>query len=571
MSISILYPENFKEDKLRKMSKLTWHDLAMDQICARVTNDERELQLIRQTMSQMTDEPCVAAYRMDIFEDLLRNPSLRNEMQELLTRINDLQDNMSLKRNIDKSDSLWTLTRRLQEIDAYITCVENLHQSLAKAEIHSAGLLALQEYIRSICKEAYFAELKADIDSLRLQTRKIKSITLGINLNENYQAESMGIVSLNDKKFSKPGILSGFTQKLSQKDQVQNGTSWENNYTYHAPDLESPENMGVFEKSMRVITAATNPLMGVGIGLSKVAENDTALNVVEFMDQVATHMISLTVRELKSVLAKYASVNIYEITGLIPEFLYYIRWSEYIEKLTAEGFVFSKASIREQGEAAGMTSAEAVYNLKLVSIEKAENIISNDLVIDAEHWVYILTGANRGGKTTITQAIGQLFVLAQGGIYIPGKGFSFAPVDCIYTHFPADEDKTADFGRLGEECARFQELFHACTSTSLLLLNETFSTTSFEEGYYIAQDALKAILVKGIRTIYNTHMHRLAKHLSELNIDMPKKAASLIVESEAGKRSFKVKIAPPEGNSYARDIAEKYGVTLEQLLGPIAE
>ena len=43
------------------------------------------------------------------------------------------------------------------------------------------------------------------------------------------------------------------------------------------------------------------------------------------------------------------------------------------------------------------------------------------------------------------------------------------------------------------------------------------------------------------------------------------RAVSLIVKSDAGKRSFKVELAPPEGMSYARDIAKKYGVTYELL------
>ena len=41
--------------------------------------------------------------------------------------------------------------------------------------------------------------------------------------------------------------------------------------------------------------------------------------------------------------------------------------------------------------------------------------------------------------------------------------------------------------------------------------------------------------------------------------------SSLIVKSENGKRSFKVEVASPEGMSYAKDIAEKYGVTYEML------
>ena len=166
----------------------------------------------------------------------------------------------------------------------------------------------------------------------------------------------------------------------------------------------------------------------------------------------------------------------------------------------------------------------------------------------------------------MTQAVGLLFALAQGGISVAAKLFEYAPVDCIYTHFPADEDKTIDLGRLGEECVRFKQLYADCTADSLLLLNESFSTTSFEEGYFIARDSVRAILKKQVRTIYNTHMHKLAADVDDMNAQtVGAKAASLVVKSDGGKRSFKVEVAAPEGMSYARDIAQKYGVTYEML------
>ena len=100
-----------------------------------------------------------------------------------------------------------------------------------------------------------------------------------------------------------------------------------------------------------------------------------------------------------------------------------------------------------------------------------------------------------------------------------------------------------------------------------MLLNETFSTTSFEEGYYIAKDSVRAILHKGIRTIYNTHMHKLAFDIDDMNgEDISGKAYSLIVHNEDSKRSYKVEIAPPAGKSYASDIAKKYGVTYDMLV-----
>lgn len=63
-------------------------------------------------------------------------------------------------------------------------------------------------------------------------------------------------------------------------------------------------------------------------------------------------------------------------------------------------------------------------------------------------------------------------------------------------------------------------------------------------------------------------MHKLAYDIEEINegdLNAKGSAASLVVKVENSNRSFKVAIAPPEGMSYAHDIAEKYGVTFERL------
>ena len=79
---------------------------------------------------------------------------------------------------------------------------------------------------------------------------------------------------------------------------------------------------------------------------------------------------------------------------------------------------------------------------------------------------------------------------------------------------------------------------------------------------------MKALLSKGVRTIYNTHMHKLGEDAGELECDgSGAAAASLVMKTEEGRRSFKVALAKPEGSSYAKDIAEKYGVTYDMLVG----
>ena len=144
---------------------------------------------------------------------------------------------------------------------------------------------------------------------------------------------------------------------------------------------------------------------------------------------------------------------------------------------------------------------------------------------------------------------------------------ALSPVDNIFTHFPADENQTVDLGRLGEESKRFSEIFSQATSRSLLLLNESFATTSFTEGLYIAKDITRSLKYLGANTIFNTHMHELAASLDEMNAasECKDQAVSLITGVEEGKRSYKISIAPPQGLSFAQDIAQKYGVTYEQL------
>ncbi len=241
-----------------------------------------------------------------------------------------------------------------------------------------------------------------------------------------------------------------------------------------------------------------------------------------------------------------------------------MRFAEYTEELRSKGFRLSKAEVRNDD--ARVMEAEELYNIRLTAHD-ANEVIGNSLGFDDENRIYILTGANRGGKTTITQAVGQLYVLAQAGLYVPAEKFVFTPVDTVLTHFPADENKTLDLGRLGEESKRFREIYRLATGNSLFLLNESFSTTSFEEGYFIARDVVKAISLLGANTIYNTHMHKLSMDAEEINSEGNghNLVSGLIAETEEGKRSYRIRKGVTEGNSYARDIAAKYGVTFEQL------
>lgn len=553
----------------RRIPDHVMHDLGLDTFFQEISTDAKERRLVANVLSQISDDPKVAAYRQHIFGDIFRLPELRKNMLELFDKIQFMWDFSTMHKTSDEELGLWHLFHRLDELDSYIKTVETMRDCLSDERIQSEGLISLRDYITELYEDACFAEMKKDIAALKIKASDVQSVTLGINVNERFEAVSIGLVSVNKKPFKKSGIVSNFADAIANKDRIQDTADWDGDMHYQLIDREEKRGIIDYMKNEAGLLAVQSSFATDARAKSTIvnAMADGAMeNSTFYLDTVVNKMLSFLVKKLRDTLTKYANVAIVNISGLVPEFIYYIRCAEFIGGLTEKGCIFSEAQPVTEGETS--MQAKGFYNLKLVNMENVSEIVPNDLCFDQKHTVYILTGANRGGKTTITQAVGQLFILAQGGLFVPAGSFRYVPCDCIYTHFPADEDKTMDLGRLGEECVRFKEMFSQSTNKSLILLNETFSTTSFEEGYYIAKDSVKALLTKGVRTIYNTHMHKLGYDAEELTREIGGTgAASLVMQTEEGKRSFKVALAKPEGSSYAKDIAKKYGVTYDMLVG----
>ncbi len=168
-------------------------------------------------------------------------------------------------------------------------------------------------------------------------------------------------------------------------------------------------------------------------------------------------------------------------------------------------------------------------------------IVSNDVAFGPEGRIFILTGPNRGGKTTYTQAVGVAQVLFQAGLRVPGAHARISPVDAIYTHFQGEEKPGMDAGRLGEEAKRLSDIFARATRRSLILLNESLSSTSPGESLYLAQDVVRSFRLLGARVIFSTHLHELAADAERINADTPgdSAVASLVamIAGDAGDGS----------------------------------
>ena len=128
----------------------------------------------------------------------------------------------------------------------------------------------------------------------------------------------------------------------------------------------------------------------------------------------------------------------------------------------------------------------------------------------------------------------------------------------------------AGTGRLGEECARLREIFDSVSSDGMILLDESLSSTGAYEASYIASEILSAFSAIRCRGIFSTHLHELASGVGEINERSTAHGGvlidTLVAGIDEGERSFKIYRTKPDGKSYAKDIADKYGLSFEELV-----
>ena len=553
---SLLFPQG-KEYKVNQLTPEAVNDLSIDFLLDNLTDVRNEREHIRNLLTQVTDDEEVIRYRGGVFEDFLRFPKLRAAMEELVARLADLKDVARFQKD-QEGPSLWSLINRLREVDEYVSCITMIKKTLEELDVTSEGMKTLRRIVTDIDRESGFPQLKADIDETIEKARKLKSITIGVNLDDMLRPKSAGVLSLNDSYFTDAGLMRRFMNFTSKQDGLHEGTDVSGFKHFHAANpITVDVKIASYQKS-----AVSND---IHIEANSATGSDAISNAIT---KPVTSIMKKTCDDIKSTLKRYVNISGYMLISLMPEIIFYVRWAELIDKIIEKGMPVCKAEILPPDER--YCSFKEIYNLKL-AINNVNgdniNIIRNDISFDDERRIYILTGPNRGGKTIFTQAVGLAMMMAQWGVYVPAEKAVISPCDNMFTHFPADENDTVDLGRLGEESKRLSEIFDVATSRSFMLLNESLATTSVAEGLFIAKDVVKAMRYLGVRCIFNTHMHELARSLDELNgsVEGESRVESLVTGVQHGERSFKVAVMPPQGVSYAKDIAEKYGVTFDKI------
>ncbi|HSG07061.1 MAG TPA: DNA mismatch repair protein MutS [Longimicrobiales bacterium] len=141
-----------------------------------------------------------------------------------------------------------------------------------------------------------------------------------------------------------------------------------------------------------------------------------------------------------------------------------------------------------------------------------EEFIPNDLVLDENGWIVVLTGPNMAGKSTVLRQVGLIQLLAQVGSFVPADAARLPVTDRIFTRVGASDNLARGQSTFMVEMSETAAIVHGATERSLVLLDEIGRGTSTYDGVSIAWAVTEYIHERlGARTIFATHYHELTQ------------------------------------------------------------
>jgi hypothetical protein len=487
----------------------------------------------RQMLMLLLLEPADIAHRQAVLADVLEFPSLREHIAEVLPSLEAIGVPVRGERYRPLAEpGLERVARRLADLELFVEVVGKLADGFEAVPVRSDGFRSVATSLRDVRDAPEFSALQRELPDLRARLASVRSVTIGVNLSPDLAPESATILEVA----STPA--EGRRTLLAR---LLGGGNGEHGLTPLQRGERGPLGSNELVRDLR-------------------------------------HLLGQVVAPVDAALDRFSRVSTEGLSQLGAELAFLLGAARLVERLRAADLPVCRPECAPMAD----RRAEVVdtYDVGLAVSQTPDDtpMVTNSLCFDARRGrVWVLTGPNRGGKTTFTRATGLAQVLFQVGLYVPGRSARLSPVDAIHTHFPAREQTRPGLGRLDLEAERLATIFRHATPHSLILLNEALSGTSALEALDLARGVVRGLRLLGARAIYVTHLHELAASVDEINASTPGDGTvgSLVAdsiedgatgESGAGSvRTYRIVASPPRGVSFAAEIAEQHGISYAQL------
>ena len=195
----------------------------------------------------------------------------------------------------------------------------------------------------------------------------------------------------------------------------------------------------------------------------------------------------------------------------------YVHTLQYISKIISEIDVLSSFALVSEKYNYIRPKVTNDHYLEIIEgrhpvVEKVikDAYIPNDIIMDNNTAILLITGPNMAGKSTYMRELGIIAIMAQIGCYVPAKKATIPVFDKIFTRIGASDDLVSGESTFMVEMTEAANAIKNATENSLILFDELGRGTATFDGMSLAQAILEYINNKiGCKTLFSTHYHEL--------------------------------------------------------------
>jgi hypothetical protein len=500
---SVLFNDPERDAKVEIGEPPFFRDLNLDQIVASVTVGREEYDLRPFCRASLGDVASVA-YRQAVFRDV-EDDRVRTVIGAFAARMRSMRDNL---KQLDKVHYLLEKQRWfLEAVDAYCGAIRALDTGLELTDLRSVGLSGFRTYLRAYVGSVRFAPL-AD------ETQAVKGALSSVGYRLDIEGDRVRVNRYDPLPDYSAEVERTF-EKFKQggaRDYQFKFSSW--------PEMNHVE-AEVLDRVARLYPDVFALLVGF-------CERQR-----DYLDET--------------------------IGQFDREIQFYLAWLDHVARFTSSGLAFCYPEVSGSSkEVLGRETYDLALAAKLVADHGT--VVTNDFNLTDPERILVVSGPNQGGKTTFARTFGQMHFIASLGCPVPGSEARLHLFDRLFTHFERVEDLETQAGKLEMDLRRIYGILQRATPESILVMNESFSSTTLNDAVFLNTQILGAIVERDMLCISVTFLDELAS-LSAKTVSM----VATVDPDDPTVRTFKVIRQAADGLAYSAVLAKKFGLTYDLI------
>lgn len=479
-------------------------DLNLDQIIETITSAREQYNLKPFFYTALTSVEAVH-YRQDVFRDLLESLRLTEIVHSFAESMRNMRVHLAISEK--RSYKRQKQAAFLDAIETYCTATVALTEGLLSVSLASRGFQGFCDFLVQYSKSKDFADLSGEMRQVRSDLARVR---YSVHIHQ-------GRVTID-----------------------HDGT--EGDY--------SEEVLGTFAKFRQADPRSHNLKMRVSAEMNHVEARILDLVVALNSDTFAS---------LDEYCDRHRDFCHELIARFDREVQFYLAYLEQMESLQKVGLSFCVPDVSSYSKE---IQVEDSYDVALANqlVLARKDVVKNSFQLRNPERIIVVSGPNQGGKTTFARTFGQLHYLAALGCPVAGISAKLFLFDKLFTHFEKEEDLQNLRGKLEDELVRIHEIFGQATENSILIMNESFLSTTLSDALFLSREVMKRIAVLNMLCVTVTFLDELAT-FNDTTVSM----VSTVNPKDPQQRTFKVIRKPADGLAYAAAIAEKYRLTYDDV------